>query len=231
MKTNPADNSRFETLPSEISHLSRISKSVKEACIPCIFHSVEILFSTDGFNGLKSLIKSDTRYHIISFTYVIPELLKPKILDFSCFQSQLLTPDNYRSIIDNGVDLSVLCLTFGALPRLTEVGLSSCEAIEDNLSPSPFTAGMTTAEDSYKYHLRVVSNTIQSSRNRGAAINTISLSEFDLPYYHVWEVLDLSTLSESLRKLLYSPLELLSRCALDIYQLNICYMIVKHNAL
>ena len=146
-----------------------------------------------------------------------------------------------RSIIDKGVDLAVLCSTFGALPRLTEVGLSFCEAIEDDLSPSPFTAGMATAEDSYQYHLRVVSDAIQNSR-RGAAINTLSLSGFDLPYCHVWEILDLSTLLESLRKLLQSvrvlrlsysssPLELLSRCALDIYQLDMCCMVVKRNAL
>ena len=147
-----------------------------------------------------------------------------------------------RSIVDNGVDLSVLSSTFGALPRLTEIGLSFCEAIEDDSSLSPFTPGMTTAEDSYEYHLRVVSDAIQSSRNRGAAIHTINLSGFDLPYYHAWEVPDLSTLSESLRKLLESiqvlrlshsssPLELLSQYALDIYQLDMCCMVAKHNAL
>jgi len=84
---------------------------------------------------------------------------------------------------------------------------------------------MTTAEVSYEYHLRVVSDAIQSSRNRGAAINTVSLSGFNLPYYHEWEVPELSTLLESLGKLLQSvrvirlsdsssPLEVLSRCAL-----------------
>ncbi|KAH7364027.1 hypothetical protein BKA65DRAFT_572136 [Rhexocercosporidium sp. MPI-PUGE-AT-0058] len=107
---------------------------------------------------------------------------------------------------------------------------------------SPFTAGMTTAEDSYEYHLRVVSDAIQSSRNRGAAINTVSLSGFNLPYYHEWEVPELSTLLESLGKLLQSvrvirlsdsssPLEVLSRCALDIYQLDMCCMEVKYNVL
>jgi len=65
--------------------------------------------------------------------------------------------EEQRSIMDNGVDLSVLSSTFGALPRLTEVGLSFCEAIEDDSSLSPFTAGMTTVEDSHEYHLRVVS--------------------------------------------------------------------------
>lgn len=102
-----------------------------------------------------------------------------------------------RSIVDNAVDLSVLSSTFGALPRLTDVGLSFCEAIEDDSSLSPFTSGMTTAEDSYEYHVRVVSDAIQSSRVSGAAIHTVSLSGLDLPYYHTREVPDLSTLSES----------------------------------
>jgi len=53
--------------------------------------------------------------------------------------------EEQRSIMNNGVDLSVLSSTFGALPRLTEAGLSFCEAIEDDSSLSPFTAGMTTA--------------------------------------------------------------------------------------
>ena len=150
--------------------------------------------------------------------------------------------EEQRSIIDNNVDLSVLTSTFGALPRLTEVGLSFCEAIEDDSSLSPFTAGMTTAENSHEYHLRVVSNAIQSSRNRGATINTVSLSAFHLPYGHEWETPVLSTLSESLEKLLKSvrvlrlsdsssPLEILTYCALDIYQLDMCGMVVKYNAL
>jgi hypothetical protein len=267
----------------EVKNLSRVSKRVRETCMPSLFRCIEIPFSKDGFNGLKSLINTDARYHIISFTYVVPKLLKAgnnlsskqsaritlmlllpytEILDFSYFKSNLLTPDSYvettkeiydaggeadeyplymviyetlhdmckeqRSIVDNGVDLSVLSSTFGVLPRLTEVGLSFCEAIEDDSSLLPITLDITIAKDSYKYHLRVVSDAIQSSRNRGVAIHTISLSGFDLPCYYTWEVPDLSTLSESLRKLLgcvqvlrlrhsSSPLELLSHCALDIY--------------
>ncbi|KAG4427933.1 hypothetical protein IFR05_016583 [Cadophora sp. M221] len=285
MSINPSKSSRFESLPTEISRiiidllplwdikdLSRTSKSVREACMPSLFRCVEIPFSTDGFNRLKSLMNMDACYYIISFIYVVLELLKS---DFSDFKYDLLTPDSYveiakeiydggggadeypsymviyetlhdmceeqRSIVDNGVDLSVLSSTFEALPRLTEVGLLFCEAIEDDSSLSPFTAGMTT-ENSYEYHLRVVSDAIQSSRNRGAAINTVSLSGFNLPYYHELEVPDLSTLLESLGKLLQSvrvirlsdsssPLEVLSRCTLDIHQLDMCGMVVKDNAL
>ena len=90
MFINPSKNSRFESLPTEISRiiidllplwdvkrLSRTSKSVREACMPSLFRCVQILFSVDGFNKLKSLIKTDARYYVVSFTYVVPELLKP----------------------------------------------------------------------------------------------------------------------------------------------------------
>ena len=106
MTINPSKSSRIETLPSEISRiiidllplwdvkdLSRTSKSVRESCLPCLFHSVEIPFSTDGFNGLKSLIESDARYHIVSFTYVVPELLKPGNIVASLLDSLLNSAD------------------------------------------------------------------------------------------------------------------------------------------
>jgi hypothetical protein len=42
---------------------------------------------------------------------------------------------------------------------------------------------MTLAEESYEYYVRVVSDVIQSARNRGVAIHSISLSGFNLPRY------------------------------------------------
>jgi hypothetical protein len=149
-----------------------------------------------------------------------------------------------RNIVDSGTDLSVLSSTFGALPRLTEVGLSFYEAIEsdDALSWS-FASDMIVAEEeSYEYHIRAVSDAIESTRKSGVTIHTISLSEFNLPYYSTWEVPDLSTLSESLGKLLESvqvlrltrsnsPLELLSHSALNLHQLDMCHIVSKHNAL
>ncbi|KAK0103728.1 hypothetical protein ONS95_005734 [Cadophora gregata] len=112
--------------------------------------------------------------------------------------------EEQRSIMDNGVDLSVLSSTFGALARVKKLGLKFCEVIDDDSSLSPFTACMTTVEDSYEYHPLIVSDAIQSSRNRGTAINTVSLSGFNLPYYHQLEVPDLSTLLKSLDKRLQS---------------------------
>ncbi len=86
--------------------------------------------------------------------------------------------------MDSGADLSVLLSTLGALPRLMEVGLSFCEAIEsDNALLWSFALDMTVAEESYEYYIRVVSNAIQSARSSSITIYTISLSEFDLPYY------------------------------------------------
>ena len=41
-----------------------------------LFHQVEFQFSEAGFDELKSLLKSDVRHHVVSFTYVVPELLK-----------------------------------------------------------------------------------------------------------------------------------------------------------
>ena len=78
-------------------------------------------------------------------------------------------------------ELQVLSSTLReeALPRLTEGDLSSYEGIEGEdgllrLLPS-FVSGMTMAEE-YEYHVRFVSNAIQSARNMDVAIDTQTLS-------------------------------------------------------
>jgi hypothetical protein len=89
MSVDPPKTNRLETLPTEISRiiidflrpwevkdLSRASKRLREACLPSLFRRVEFQFSEAGFDGLKSLLKSDARNHIVSFTYAVPELLK-----------------------------------------------------------------------------------------------------------------------------------------------------------
>jgi len=51
--------------------------------MPSLFSCVQIPFSTDGFNRIRSLMNTDARYYIGSFTYMVPELLKPgNILSF-----------------------------------------------------------------------------------------------------------------------------------------------------
>jgi hypothetical protein len=63
-------------LPWEVKKLCRANKRLREACLPPLFRRVEFKFSEAGFNELKTLMKSDARYHVVSFTYVVPELLK-----------------------------------------------------------------------------------------------------------------------------------------------------------
>ncbi|OBT97663.1 hypothetical protein VE01_04427 [Pseudogymnoascus verrucosus] len=110
--------SRLETLPIEICRiiidfittwtvkdLSCTSKWLREACLPALFRHVEFPFSEAGFDGLKSLVKSDAHYNVVSFTYVVPELPKA---DFDSFKFDLLTPDSYvetaKELYDAGDD-------------------------------------------------------------------------------------------------------------------------------
>lgn len=286
-------------MPSDIKRLSRASKQLREVCLLSLFCRIKIRFSKAGFNKLKNLIKLDTCYYIISFTYIVPELLKTnkyisyilkvyqnyanatyscaKILDFNRFKSNLLTPNSYvktakdlydagnkadeyplyiviyetiystckeqRSIVNNSFNLSVLLSTFKALPRLTDVGLAFYRTIErEDQLLSSFALNIVVIEESYKYYIQVTSEALQRTKNGGVTIYTINLSFFNLLYYYTWEVSNLSTLSESLRKLLESikvlrlidsssALKLLSYYALDLYQLNLCRIVTKYNTL
>jgi hypothetical protein len=89
MSVDSPKTTRLETLPIEISRiiidlllpwhvkdLSRASKRLREACLPSLVRRVEFQFSEAGFDGLKSLLTSDARHHVVSFTYVVPDLLK-----------------------------------------------------------------------------------------------------------------------------------------------------------
>ncbi|KIM96809.1 hypothetical protein OIDMADRAFT_131577 [Oidiodendron maius Zn] len=147
-----------------------------------------------------------------------------------------------RGIIDEGADL-VLSSIFEALPLLKEVRLSFCEALEEcGWVLKSLASDMIMEEEFYQHHLRVVSGAIQSARSRGVAIHTISLLDFDLPYYDPWKVPDLNPLSGSLRQLLEHikvlrlgrsgcVLELLSHCKLNLHQLDVCSLAVEHKTL
>ncbi|KAH8744176.1 hypothetical protein F5882DRAFT_313220, partial [Hyaloscypha sp. PMI_1271] len=72
---------------------------LREVYLLSLFYYIKIRFLEARFNKLKNLIKLNTRYYIVSFTYIVPELLKTKILDFNYFKSNLLTPNNYIKIV------------------------------------------------------------------------------------------------------------------------------------
>jgi hypothetical protein len=90
-----------------------------------------------------------------------------------------------HSIVDGGIDVSVLPSLFIALPRLTELRLSFLEALgEQSWVLSSLTPDIVMEKEPYESHIRVVSNAIQSARKRGVVILATSLLEFDLPHYH-----------------------------------------------
>ncbi|KAM3522948.1 hypothetical protein MY4038_008392 [Beauveria bassiana] len=277
MSNHNFKSNRLERLPTEIIHavveflapwdvkdLSYTSKRLRQACLPRIFRRVKFEFSLTGIEELKGLLKSDVRSHVRSFSYEVTELLKPEILDFDCFRSDVLTPDKYvdiakemydegddaddfpsymsvyetvhdickeqRSIIDEGADL-ILASVFCALPLLKEVGLTFCEALEPDVTF--LNDDILIEEDYHQHHLQVVTSAIQAARQRGVAIHTISLCEFDRPYSHTWEEPDFAAVSETLRRLMKSikvlrlresdwALELLSEHALGLDQIDMC---------
>lgn len=87
VKTNQAVY--LETLPTEVLRdivdhlsfrdveaLSLASRRLREICQPSLFRRVKFEFSEVGFERLKTIIGSDIRHHVVSFKYVVPELLK-----------------------------------------------------------------------------------------------------------------------------------------------------------
>jgi hypothetical protein len=81
---------RLELFPTEILHvvvehlltqdlkyLSRVSEQLRKICMPYLFRNVRFSFSNSGFDKLRRLLESHVRQYVVSFTYVIPELLQP----------------------------------------------------------------------------------------------------------------------------------------------------------
>ena len=145
-----------------------------------------------------------------------------------------------RRIIDEGADL-ILTSIFCVLPLLQEVRLSFCGVPENDKSLS--ISDMTIEEECYNHHLQVVSSAVQRARSASITIHTVSLLHFELPLYHSWEEPNLGPLSESLRQLLEnikvlrlhgcsdSALELLSHCAFDLHQLDMCRVVASEKVM
>jgi hypothetical protein len=79
----------LETLPTEIlrdivdhlllqdvKQLSCASKGVREVCLLSLFRRVKFEFSQAGFEQLKTVVGSDVRHHVVSFTYIVSDLLR-----------------------------------------------------------------------------------------------------------------------------------------------------------
>ncbi|XWW97899.1 hypothetical protein V2A60_005895, partial [Cordyceps javanica] len=110
-----------------------------------------------------------------------------------------------RSIIDEGSDL-ILASAFCALPLLKEVELIFCEALQTG--NRLLDDDMFIKKDYHQHHLQVAMSAIQTARQRGVAIHTISL---------LMENIKILRLRES-----DWALELLSEHALSLDQIDMC---------
>lgn len=61
----------------DVKSLSFLCRKLREISLQYIFHDVRFEFSHSGFHALRELLLSDLRQYIVSFTYVIPQLLHP----------------------------------------------------------------------------------------------------------------------------------------------------------
>lgn len=76
--------------PWDIKHLSCTSKRLRQACLSILFRRVKFEFSQTGIKGLKGLLKSNVRIHVVSFTYEVTELLKPGMYGHLCAELALI---------------------------------------------------------------------------------------------------------------------------------------------
>ena len=80
---------RLEFLPTEILYkiveylhgwqvkgLSCVNRRIRDVCLPSLFRKVSFEFSEDGFDGLAGLLQSHLCPFIVSFQYIVPQLLK-----------------------------------------------------------------------------------------------------------------------------------------------------------
>ncbi|KAL2846619.1 hypothetical protein BJY01DRAFT_263266 [Aspergillus pseudoustus] len=83
-------------LPSwEIKDFSLVSRRLRDVCLPFLFHRVRFKFSEAGLDGLQQLKHSPVHLHVRSLVYTVPELIRPDILSFEVFKSEMLTPESY----------------------------------------------------------------------------------------------------------------------------------------
>ncbi|KAE8384352.1 hypothetical protein BDV23DRAFT_177127 [Aspergillus alliaceus] len=89
--------SHIKLLPVKILYilLSLVSKYLRQVCLPSLFQKIKFKFSATRLDKLQCILRADIYQHVISVTYNVPELLKPEIMDFKQFKSNILTPEDY----------------------------------------------------------------------------------------------------------------------------------------
>lgn len=147
--------------------------------------------------------------------------------------------EEQHNIVEEGLDIALLSLVLGALPRLKEVGLDFRATLHLKEWLYPYFNVISMAEKSHEHHIQVISSAIKKTRECGISINSLSLCGFDILD---WQGHDRRTLSEAIGDLLGyvhtlrltespSALELLSHYALKLHQLDMCDLVIQHTAL
>ncbi|PGG99691.1 hypothetical protein AJ80_09305 [Polytolypa hystricis UAMH7299] len=241
----------------EMKPLSRVSKRLREVCLPFLFRRVEFWFSEAGFHELENLITSDICHHVVSLAYIVPELLKTNILDFDCFKSNIFTPEDYmeeaKDLYDTGYPADKCApyiVIYNALRRVCE---EQRNIVDSSLDPTLLSSALAalprlkelslcfceTVERTQEWlepYLALDMNIIPESPQMPSRT-----PEIMLPYHGPWEIPNLGTLSESLAGLLGQVqtlhltrcghlLELLSHCTLNLHRLDMCHVILEANS-
>ncbi|CAG8879497.1 unnamed protein product [Penicillium salamii] len=243
---------KLESLPTEIlrvvvshlfiqdmKHLASASKRLRDVCLPYLFHNVVFSFSDSGLDGLRLLMQSDVRQYVVSFTYLIPELLRPAEL----YVPYVLVYDTFsaickeqQKIVENQEDAIALSAVFRLLPRLTELGLRFCQTLVQEHWVGCF-MDQTVERYTYGHHLCIISNALKIGRDAGVFIPTVHLSGLELPYYCSLNTPKAHTLSIHLFGLLScarnlrlsgsgSPMKSLSHTTLHLQQFDLCCLTV-----
>ncbi|KAJ5988273.1 hypothetical protein N7481_003483 [Penicillium waksmanii] len=125
MKKKTSERKGFELMPTEIlfcvvnclqkrdiKEFSCVSKRARDVCLPFLFREVSIDFSSAGFRKLDKMLHSHICRYIVSFQYIVQDLvkpgkiplrkqyaqkanLKPAIYNYERFKTDFLTPEYY----------------------------------------------------------------------------------------------------------------------------------------
>jgi hypothetical protein len=145
-------------------------------------------------------------------------------------------------IIEGSMDQTALSHAFQVFPQMRELTLHFCTVLECNeWLESYIKPDMTMTEKSYEHHVQVISNALALARLRGSLVDTVHLSGLQLRPHHV-KLSDLMAMSGALQELLsgmrklrvtqsQSALDLLSQCALDVCQIDLCSLLVNYETL
>lgn len=154
------------------------------------------------------------------------------------------TCDEQCSIIDQGVDYTILSSALGALPRLRELSLHFNLLPEGQQWLTTYFQypQITMHERSCRHHIRIVSNALRRARNRGIQVPTVNLSGLSCYARQSQQDDFCRRLADPLTELLASVQVLrvarcpnmvgvLSQCALSLRHFDMCCMYVPEQSL